>query len=581
MSESAIQAFCDRKFGMFIHWGLYAVPGGRFNGKTMETIGEWFQSYFRMPNAEYAKFASQFNPTKFDADAWIRKAAEAGMKYIVFTSKHHDGFCMYDTKVSDFNIVKMTPWGRDPLRELSQACLRHGVKLGIYYSHHLDWHEPDGGDPGSDWPRNVGGMSWGNDWDFPDYSKKDFGRYFYGKVIPQVTELLTNYGEVCELWCDCPLNIKAEYSQALRAKVKELQPDCMINARIGNDCQDFQGLGDNQLLQAKSKLPIESPGTLNRTWGFKFDDHDWKSPETIIEQLVSLTEKNANYLLNVGPMPTGELTPETNHILSEVGAWMRGKEPAIHASSPNPFPQELDFAYCTRHGHKLYFFLKKPLPEIQLSNIQGKIINSNAEFHQDGETVDLKLPDFKGAFLPLVSLEFEDVPQIRQELVPQNGTLILGGALARIVVAGDHHATGVEIDEAAVVHEKTDHAKVFRDGSICDWHNPSDSLEWNIAFPEAGKYRFSVVTQTTWRNQEWSTERSLSLNWNGRELFVPSLVPTADLSTPHCKKRLSLIGELEITEGERGILVLRSPEIRSTEAGKINLNSLVVERVTE
>ena len=133
MTTNAIQAFCDRKFGMFIHWGLYALPGGRHNGKVMEPIGEWFQSYFRMPNEEYAKFAAKFNPVKFNADEWIRKAAEAGIRYIVFTTKHHDGFCMYDTKVSDYNIVKMTPFGRDPLRELQHACEKYGVKLGVYY----------------------------------------------------------------------------------------------------------------------------------------------------------------------------------------------------------------------------------------------------------------------------------------------------------------------------------------------------------------------------------------------------------------------------------------------------------------
>ena len=178
---------------MFIHWGLYALPGGRHNGKVMEYIGEWFQSYFRMPNEEYAKFAGEFNPVKFNADDWIRKAAGAGVKYIVFTTKHHDGFCMYDTKISDYNIVKMTPFGRDPLRELQHACARYGVKLGVYYSHHLDWHEKDGGDPAPERGLNCGNMHWGNDWDFPNRSEKNFANYFYGKVIPQITELLTSH----------------------------------------------------------------------------------------------------------------------------------------------------------------------------------------------------------------------------------------------------------------------------------------------------------------------------------------------------------------------------------------------------
>lgn len=205
--EDCIKEFSSRKFGMFIHWGLYAVPGGRWNGVVMPCIGEWFQSYFRMPGKEYEKFAGQFNPVKFDADEWMRKAAAAGVTYIVFTSKHHDGFAMYDTKVSDYSIVKRTPFRRDPLKELSDACRKYGIKLGIYYSHNLDWHEMDADSPDPALALNVEGMHLGNDWDFPDNAKKDFSRYFYGKVIPQVTELLTNYGKVWELWFDCPLNI--------------------------------------------------------------------------------------------------------------------------------------------------------------------------------------------------------------------------------------------------------------------------------------------------------------------------------------------------------------------------------------
>lgn len=580
MSDKAIQAFCDRKFGMFIHWGLYALPGGRHNGKTMEHIGEWFQSYFRMPNEEYAKFASKFNPVNFNADEWIRKAADAGIKYIVFTTKHHDGFCMYDTKVSDYNIVKMTPFGRDPLRELAEACRKYNVKLGVYYSHNLDWHEPDGGDPGTELGLNCGSMSWGNDWDFPDRSKKDFSRYFYGKVIPQVTELLTNYGEICELWCDCPMNIKPEFSRALRDLVKKLQPDCMINARIGNGCNDFQGLGDNQLLHSKSRLPVESPGTLNNTWGFKYDDHNWKPASRIIEQLVSLTEKNANYLLNVGPTALGEFTPETDRIFAAIAEWMHGKEDAIFASRPTSFPQELDFAYCTRKGNKLNFFLRKTPSEIKLDGIRSRVVRADVEFRQDGETVLLKLPDLSGRTLPLISLEFDEEPQIRQELMPQNGTLLLSATTAKIVEGKETRTSaGIEVDEAAIVHEVTNHAKIDRDGTLCDWNNPSDTLEWELFFPEGGDYALSVTTQTRWKNQPWNGDRSLILNWNGETVGVKELLPETNFPSPYFTKIQSPVGVLHIPAGGRGKLILQSPEIRSEDAGKINLNSIQISRI--
>ncbi len=571
---NAMKAFCDRKFGMFIHWGLYALPGGRHNGKVMEHIGEWFQSYFRMPNEEYAKFARDFNPVKFNADDWIRKAADAGIKYIVFTTKHHDGFCMYDTKVSDYNIVKMTPFGRDPLRELQHACAKYGVKLGVYYSHHLDWHEKDGGDPAPERGLNCGGMHWGNDWDFPNRSEKNFANYFYGKVIPQITELLTNYGEICELWCDCPMDIKPEFSQALRAHVKKLQPDCMINSRIGNNCQDFVGLGDNQLLSNKLAYPVESPGTLNNTWGFKYDDHNWKSTEQVITQLISLTEKNANYLLNVGPTAEGEFTPETDRIFAGIADWIRDKKDAIHASSPNPFPQELDFAFCTVKDNTLNLFLKKTPAELSLNGIRGKVVSASVGFEQNGGRITLKLPDFQGQFLPLVKLTFDSVPEITQTIIPQNGGMVLGMSIGTIHEGKSENGESREvIDEAAVTHTVTDHAKLDRDGTICDWNNTEDSVTWEIEFPEGGDYEVSIVTQTRWRNQPWNGGRVMEVTWNGQSVSG-ILNKDESFPSPYHTKYASHLGTLKISAGERGLLTLKTLRIDSEDAGRLNLSSV-------
>ncbi len=571
---NAMKAFCDRKFGMFIHWGLYALPGGRHNGKVMEHIGEWFQSYFRMPNEEYAKFAKDFNPVKFNADDWIRKAADAGVKYIVFTTKHHDGFCMYDTKVSDYNIVKMTPFGRDPLRELQHACAKYGVKLGVYYSHHLDWHEKDGGDPAPERGLNCGGMHWGNDWDFPNRSEKNFANYFYGKVIPQITELLTNYGEICELWCDCPMDIKPEFSQALRAHVKKLQPECMINSRIGNNCQDFVGLGDNQLLSNKLAYPVESPGTLNNTWGFKYDDHNWKSTEQVITQLISLTEKNANYLLNIGPTAEGEFTPETDRIFAGIADWIRDKKDAIHASSPNPFPQELDFAFCTVKDNTLNLFLKKTPAELSLNGIRGKVVSASVGFEQNGDRITLKLPDFQGQFLPLVKLTFDSVPEITQTIIPQNGGMVLGMSIGTIHEGKSENGESLEVvDEAAVTHTVTDHAKLDRDGTICDWNNTEDSVTWEIEFPEGGDYEVSIVTQTRWRNQPWNGGRVMEVTWNGQSVSG-ILNKDESFPSPYHTKYASHLGTLKISAGERGLLTLKTLRIDSEDAGRLNLSSV-------
>ena len=321
MKEQLFRNFRDLKFGLFLHWGLYAVPGGRWQGKTMDYIGEWIQSKYRIPNTEYAKLASQFNPVRFDAERWIGKAAAAGIRYIVYTAKHHEGFAMYRSAASPFNIADATPFGRDPLAELAEACRKYGVKLGIYYSHFLDWHEADGGDPGPDWSKNLGGMSWGNDWDFPDLKAKQFERYFYSKALPQLTELLTNYGPVSELWCDCPLAIEPRFSRELRDHVHRLQPDCLINSRIGHDCGDYGSLGDNQTSGGYSPVPQESPATLNDTWGFKYDDHNWKSPDTVIGQLAALAEQDVYYLLNIGPQPDGAFPEAAERVLDSMAEW--------------------------------------------------------------------------------------------------------------------------------------------------------------------------------------------------------------------------------------------------------------------
>ena len=260
--------FPEARFGMFIHWGLYSIPGGIWQGREMEYIGEWLQSRFRIPNREYETLASRFNPERFDADAWCRTARDAGMRYLVFSAKHHDGFAMFHSRVDSYNVVDATPFGRDPLQELAASCRKFGLKLGIYYSQDLDWHHPDGGDPGPDAPKNHG-MSWGNDWDFPEYPVKNFRRYLDGKVIPQLKELLTGYGEISIFWFDCPLTISRSESEEIVALIRKLQPACLINTRIGHGFGDYGSFGDNQLPDACRDGLWETPGTLNRTWGFK------------------------------------------------------------------------------------------------------------------------------------------------------------------------------------------------------------------------------------------------------------------------------------------------------------------------
>ena len=312
--------FKQAKFGMMVHWGLYALPAGEWKGRRMPFSGALEQSYFRIPNAEYGALASAFNPILFDADTWVQLAVDAGMRYLVVTSKHHDGFAMYHSRVDPFNIVDATPFKRDVIAELAEACRRHGLKLGLYYSQELDWHEPHGGGYRAG-RTNCGVMSWTNDWDFPDNDTKDFTRCFEGKIKPQVEELLRNYGELCLIWFDTPGVITPEQSADLFRLVKKHQPDCLVNTRIGNGLGDYRSLGDNEIPDAFFGEELaETAATLNDTWGYKSFDQNWKPAEEVLRLKNHLNERGVNYLLNVGPDYLGRIPAPSMDILRQVGA---------------------------------------------------------------------------------------------------------------------------------------------------------------------------------------------------------------------------------------------------------------------
>lgn len=312
--------FKQATFGMMVHWGLYSLPAGEWQGRRMPFIGEWAQSYFRIPNAEYGALTDAFNPILFDADAWVELALAAGMQYLVVTSKHHDGFAMYRSHVDSYNIVDATPFKRDVIGELAEACCKHGLKLGLYYSQELDWHEPHGGGYRSG-RTNCGCMSWTNDWDFPDNDRKDFTRCFEGKIKPQVEEILQNYGELCLIWFDTPGVITPEQSTKLFQLVKKHQPECLVNTRIGNGLGDYRSMGDNEVPDAFfGEELVETAATLNDTWGYKSFDQNWKPAKEVLRIKNHLNERGVNYLLNVGPDALGRIPVPSVEILRQVGS---------------------------------------------------------------------------------------------------------------------------------------------------------------------------------------------------------------------------------------------------------------------
>jgi alpha-L-fucosidase len=275
-----------------------------------------------IPISEYGQLAGIFNPIYFNAEEWVKLARDAGMEYIVVTSKHHDGFCLFKSEVDSYNSVDATPFGRDIIAELAEACRKYGVKLGLYYSQCLDWHEMHGGGYSkSHYHENVDRHRyWGNTWDFPDNDKKDYRICFENKIKPQLKEILTKYGDICLIWFDTPMDEQTpEQSRELYEMVRKYQPDCLVNTRIGNGLGDYRSCADNSLPEEYTEKLVESPITLNKTWGFKYFDNEWKSPERVLDILHRCNEKGANLLLNVGPDHLGRIPAPAADILREVG----------------------------------------------------------------------------------------------------------------------------------------------------------------------------------------------------------------------------------------------------------------------
>ena len=317
--------FHEAKYGLFIHWGLYAIPAGEWKNKRIPGIGEWIMNRARIPAREYERLAAGFNPVLFNADDWVQLAIDAGMKYIVITAKHHDGFAMYDSKVSTYDIVDATPFKRDVLKELAAACARRGMRLGFYYSQAQDWHDPNGA---------------GNEWDFGPDAKKDFDKYLREKAEPQVRELLTDYGPVALIWFDTPRLMTEARAQRFVDIVRKLQPSTLIDGRLGMS-GDYATTGDNVIPPKVEYDAWETPATINHTWGYKHYDLDWKSPGQITFKLVDIASKGGNYLLNVGPRADGVVPEASQDVLRAVGKWLKVNGEAVYGAGPTPFGDEL------------------------------------------------------------------------------------------------------------------------------------------------------------------------------------------------------------------------------------------------
>lgn len=415
----------DAKYGMFVHWGLYSILGGEYKGRVTPKIAEWIQNTLKIPASEYKKLAAQFDPEEFNADEWVKVAKDAGMKYIVFTSKHHDGFAMFDSQASDFDIMS-TPFKRDVIKELKTACDKKGIKFGLYYSHAIDWDHPQAYIGEGELRERM------NTVDFKA-GKMDRSVYFKEKSFPQLREILTNYGTIDIIWFDMGKGLDNEEIREFVKVAKELQPNIIISSRVGDERApevftkdmyfDFFTPSDNYFTGDQLPIPFEMAGTTNASWGYRKDDHEWRRQNFILSSLIASASRNGNYLLNVGPMPNGLMPEEPVKNLKIAGDWLKANGESVYGTMPSPFPWNYNWGFVTQKPNKIYLnvFNWPANNQIDLNGILSKVdrvrvlgSSKDVKFKQDGRflTIDLAdiekmematplVVDFKGAELKI------------------------------------------------------------------------------------------------------------------------------------------------------------------------------------
>lgn len=416
LDPSQVEWFKEAKFGMFIHWGLYAELEGSYNGKTMPDktmknanswYAEWIQTRMDIPGEEYQKLARRFNPVKFDADQWILEAKNAGVRYFVITSKHHDGFALWDSKVSDYDIMN-TPYKKDILAALVKACKKHGMKYGFYYSHWQDWEHPGGAMPV---------------WMPPIRSEEDFEIYWQKKCLPQVKELLSKFDPDL-LWFDTwedPNHINAKRRDELIYLIRQNSSKCLINGRISfldpGENIDFLEMHDNSYPDKILEKPWQTPATMTNSWGWHAKDYNWKSSSQMIGYLANNASKGGNYLLNIGPKPDGSFPVPAVQRLREIGAWVYTNGEAIYGTKPVKKEVETEI-YLTQKQESgeniLYIILKKETEKINLdinpsTVIDCKVVGTNMDvsFSKKGNGIEIDIPKIlmRDCTIPVLKLQ--------------------------------------------------------------------------------------------------------------------------------------------------------------------------------
>jgi len=577
------------RFGLFIHWGLYSVAAGRWKGKFVPQLGEWIMASAKIPLKEYRKLANGFTGENFDADAIVKLAKRAGMGHIVLTAKHHEGFALYDSKVSDYTSVKMTPSKRDYVKELAKACKRGGLKLCLYYSQAVDFEHPGGSR---------------NDWDYKP-EEKDFDAYMNEKALPQLQEILTNYGPVGLIWFDVPAYLKDGdlYVDKIIKLVKRIQPDCIVSGRVGCYRGEYGALGDNEVTAGPVKGDWETPFTMNHTWGFKKDDKDWKSTKELLQLMASLTGKGVNSLLNIGPDKTGRIPAPSLKCLKEIGDWMAVYQDAIVGTQAGPFPHDFSWGNMTVKDNRLYLMftewkggaftltgLKNAVKNAYLMNApKAKLMVGQIKCPKLGcIAVTLQLPKAKpDKFMPVVVLEMDGAPKAVQVPVQQStGEIRLPAHMASShgIASSKAKKSGKQKEEKGlpmavaaemVTQEYRDHLHIGAGGVVSGWKDTAEWLDWRFSVDTPGRMRVLVHTVSE-KYQPWHGGHVVEVSACGKTV-KKTLKEDGKVSSPRAHvypEVYSNLGTIELTETGKCTLSIKASKILKSRPEGLRLGEI-------
>ena len=424
--------FVDSRFGMFIHWGLYSGAEGYWKGEKIRNdndYAEWIFYRNQINKDEYLTLLDRFDWDEINVEEWVLLAKKAGMKYITLTAKHHDGFALWDSKVSDYDLGNYTNPKRDIVGELAAACKKHGLRMGLYYSHWVDWEHKYG---------------WNHEREIIGISPEDYDVYWQEKVLPQIRELLTNYGEISMLWFDMWIHhsrtvVTKEQLLQLKSLIRELQPNCLVNSRLGLSVEedpdvDFKTLGDNELGSKKENFPWQSPGTVAHSWGFHATEATWRSTTTLLKSLIGNVSLNGNFMLNIGPRANGDVPHEIEQRLLEMGQWLEVNGESVYGTEAADLDKDLHdwgkITMKTDRGKTSLFLHVYNWPlnkQLSLTGINTKpdriylLADKKKQlltYKHDGPLTSIKLPVLQpDPYVSVVVVEYDRKPETEDGLV--------------------------------------------------------------------------------------------------------------------------------------------------------------------